>query len=151
MLGDSCHSSKFPQRSQVLEMKPEEQEPVSYRRENPPSHVRGHERFFASDSVSGGFIRNITCLQTQREEKTFVVAQLCLTLCNPMDYSPPGSSVNGLSQARILEWVATSFSRGSSHSRDGTCVSCMQVDSLPPISECFLKTVKQNQEWHQVY
>ena len=132
-------------------MKPEEQEPVSYRRENPPSHVRGHERFFASDSVSGGFIRNITCLQTQREEKTFVVAQLCLTLCNPMDYSPPGSSVNGLSQARILEWVATSFSRGSSHSRDGTCVSCMQVDSLPPISECFLKTVKQNQEWHQVY
>ena len=40
-------------------------------------------------------------------------AQLCLTLCDPMDYSPPGSSVYGISQARILEWVAISFSRGS--------------------------------------
>ena len=37
--------------------------------------------------------------------------QSCLTLCNPMDYSPPGSSVHGLLQARILEWVAMSFSR----------------------------------------
>ena len=41
-------------------------------------------------------------------------AQPCLTLCDPMDYSPPGSSVHGIFQARILEWVATSFSRGSS-------------------------------------
>ena len=37
-------------------------------------------------------------------------AQSCLTLCNPMSYSPPGSSVHGISQARILEWVAISFS-----------------------------------------
>ena len=41
-------------------------------------------------------------------------AQLCPTLFNPMDYSPPGSSVHGIVQARILEWVAISFSRGSS-------------------------------------
>ena len=40
--------------------------------------------------------------------------QLCLTLCTPMDCSPPGSSVHGISQARILEWVAISSSRGSS-------------------------------------
>ena len=37
--------------------------------------------------------------------------QSCLTLCDPMDYSLPGSSVNGISQARILEWVAISSSR----------------------------------------
>ena len=42
------------------------------------------------------------------------VAQLCLTLWDPMDCSPPGSSVHGIFQARILEWVAISFSRGSS-------------------------------------
>ena len=42
-----------------------------------------------------------------------LVAKLCLTLCNPMDCSPPGSSVHGISQARILEWVSIPFSRGS--------------------------------------
>ena len=42
------------------------------------------------------------------------VTQLCLTLCNPMDCSLPGSSVHGIFQARILEWVAMSFSRRSS-------------------------------------
>ena len=40
--------------------------------------------------------------------------QLCLTLCHPVNCSPPGSSVHGISQARILEWVAISSSRGSS-------------------------------------
>ena len=40
--------------------------------------------------------------------------QSCLTLCDPMDCSPPGSSVHGILQARILEWVAMPFSRGSS-------------------------------------
>ena len=53
------------------------------------------------------------------------VAQLCPTLCNPMDCSPPGSSVHGILQARILEWVAISFSRGSSQPRDQTWVSCI--------------------------
>ena len=42
------------------------------------------------------------------------VTQLCLTLCNPMNYSLPGSSVYEISQVRILEWVAISSSRGSS-------------------------------------
>ena len=49
-----------------------------------------------------------------------LVAPSCPTLCNPMDCSPPGSSVHGISQARILEWVAMSFSRGSSPPRDKT-------------------------------
>ena len=48
----------------------------------------------------------------------------CLTLCNPMDYSPPGSSVHGVLQARILEWVVIS-SRGSSQSKDRTRISCL--------------------------
>ena len=49
--------------------------------------------------------------------------QLCGTLCDPMDCSPPGSSVHRILQARILEWVALPFSRGSSLPRDWTCVS----------------------------
>ena len=51
------------------------------------------------------------------------VAQSCLILCYPMDCSPPGSSVHGILQARVLEWVAISFSRGSSRPRDWTHVS----------------------------
>ena len=53
------------------------------------------------------------------------VALLCLTICDPMDCSPRGSSVLGILQARILEWVAISFSRGSSQPRDRTQVSCI--------------------------
>ena len=54
-----------------------------------------------------------------------LVAQLCPTLCDPMDCSPPGSSVHGILQARILEWVAIPFSRGSSQPKDLTQVSCI--------------------------
>ena len=49
--------------------------------------------------------------------------QSCLTLCDLMDRSPADSSVHGILQARLLEWVAISFSRGSSWTRDRTCVS----------------------------
>ena len=55
-------------------------------------------------------------------------AQSCPTLCNTMDCSPPGSSVLEILQARIWEWVAISYSRGSSWPRDQTptsCVSCI--------------------------
>ena len=51
------------------------------------------------------------------------LSQLCPTLCNPMNCSPPGSSVHGILQTRILEWVSISFSKGSSQPRDQTCVS----------------------------
>ena len=54
-----------------------------------------------------------------------VCAQSCLTLCDPMDCSPPGSSVHGILQARILEWVAISSSRGSSGPKDRTSISCV--------------------------
>ena len=47
----------------------------------------------------------------------------CLTLCNPLDYSPPGSSVHGILQARILEWVSRPWSKGSSQPRDWTHIS----------------------------
>jgi len=53
-----------------------------------------------------------------------LVTKSCSTLFNPSDYSPPGSSVHGIFQARILEWVAISFSRRSSWSRDRTWVFC---------------------------
>ena len=59
------------------------------------------------------------------------VAQLCLTLCNPVDCSPPSSSVHGILQARVLEWVAISFSRGSSQPRDRTQVSLIAGRSSP--------------------
>ena len=54
-----------------------------------------------------------------------LVTQFCPTLVDPMDVSPPGSSVNENFQARILEWVAISSSRGSSQPRDPTRVSCI--------------------------
>ena len=68
----------------------------------------------------------------------------CLTLCDPMDCSLPGSSVNEISQARILEWIAIFFSRGSSQPRDRTRisgVSCLiggffTSEPLGPLSFC---------------
>ena len=54
-----------------------------------------------------------------------ICAQLCLTLCDSMDCSLPGSSVHGIFQARILEWVAVSFSRGPSWPRNRTHIICI--------------------------
>ena len=63
------------------------------------------------------------------QEESFVVvvlvSQSCPSLWDPTDCSPPGSSVHGILQARILEWVAIPFSRESSLPRDGTWVSCI--------------------------
>ena len=53
------------------------------------------------------------------------LAQSCLTLCDPMHYSLPGSSVHGILQARILEWVAMPYCRGTSQPRNQTRVSCI--------------------------
>ena len=57
------------------------------------------------------------------KESESEVAQSCPILCDPMDCSLPGSSVHGIFKARVLEWVAISFSRGSSQPRDQTQVS----------------------------
>ena len=59
--------------------------------------------------------------------RSCLVVQSCLTLCDPRDYSLPGSSVHGIFQARILELVAISSSRESSQPRDGTHISCAIV------------------------
>ena len=59
-----------------------------------------------------------------------VCARLCSAFCDPVDCSPPGSSVHGILQARPLEWVAISYSRGSSWPRDQTCVSCTARQGL---------------------
>ena len=80
-------------------------------------------------SLQAGFLNSIeyllkcVCLKTSLLTKHFKrlkvkVTQLCLTPCDPMDYSLPGSSVHWIFQAWILEWVAIPFSRGSSQSRD---------------------------------
>ena len=58
------------------------------------------------------------------------VAQSCSFLCDPMDYSPPDSYVHAILQARILEWIAVPFSRGSSQPRDPTRFPTLQVGSL---------------------
>ena len=60
-----------------------------------------------------------------------LVAQLCLTFCDPMDCSPPVSSVRGILQARILEWVAIPFSRGSSRPGIELGSSALRADSWP--------------------
>ena len=59
----------------------------------------------------------------QRKGKESEVVQSCPTLCDPMDCSLPGSSVHGIFQAIVLEWIAISFSRGSPRPRDGNWVS----------------------------
>ena len=67
-------------------------------------------------------------------EMKVLVAPSCLTLCHPPpDCSPSGSSAHGILQARVLEWVAISFPRGSFWPRDGTPVSCIadRLNSLP--------------------
>ena len=67
------------------------------------------------------------------------VAQSCLTLCDPIDCSIPGSSVHGIFQAIVLEWTAISFSRGSSQPRAQTWVSCI-------VDRCF--TIWATREVH---
>ena len=69
---------------------------------------------FAGDVI---FLNHLCC--------ACLVTQSRPTLCNSMDCSPPGSSVHGILQARILEWVANPFSRESSQLRDQTRVSCI--------------------------
>ena len=70
--------------------------------------------------------QNLTPIDTRLCIVFMLVALLCPTLYNPMDCSPPGSSVQGILQARILECVTSPFSRGSSWTRDQSQVSCIE-------------------------
>ena len=72
-----------------------------------------------SPALAGGFLFTAPPTAAAAAESL----QLCLTLCDPMDYSLSGSSVHGIFQARVLEWIAISFSRGSSLPRNQTQVS----------------------------
>ena len=90
-----------------------------------------HSRFL-SDNLSHSFPeyfpRDSLCKYFLQVSKyipaCMVLLQSCLILCGPMECSPPGSSVHGTLQARILEWITIPFSRGSSQPRDHTWVSC---------------------------
>ena len=70
------------------------------------------------------------------------LAQLCPTLCDPMDYSLPGSSVHGIFQARVLEWVAISFFRVSSRPRNRTQVSHI-------VGRCFTIWATREVQWRR--
>ena len=72
--------------------------------------------------IAGRFFTNKPPRTPLKESE---VSQSCPTLCDPVDCRLPGSSIHGIFQARILEWVAISFSRGSSQPRDRTEVSCI--------------------------
>ena len=82
------------------------------------------------------------CMKVKRESE---VAQSCLTLCDPMDCSLPGSTIHGIFQARVLEWAAISFSRGSSQHRDQIHVSCT-ADSLVQFSRSLVFNSLRPQE-----
>ena len=80
-------------------------------------------------------------LPNSPEWKKSEVAQSCQTLCNPMDCSLSGSSVYGIFQARVLEWIAISFSRGSSQPRNRIWFPAFQADALasePPGNASFI-------------
>ena len=89
---------------------------------------------------------------------TLLLLFSCVWLyCDLMDCSPPGSSVHGISQARILEWVTISFSRGSSKSRDQTHISCIGKYILyhwatrdPPTYDITVERLPKlrNQHWY---
>ena len=87
------------------------------------------------------FMVDVPCLCM----RVFSVTQLCPTLCNPLYCSLPGSAVHGILQARMLEWVAIPFSRGSSQPRDQTrvsCVSCIGRQILYPLSYLGIHSVR---------
>ena len=94
---------------------------------------------FNKESLTWNFLTWVLKELLDQKERLCMcwVTHSCLTLCHPMDCSLPASSVHGIFQPRLLEWVSMSYSRGSSQPRDWTrisCVSCTgrQVDSVPP-------------------
>ena len=91
------------------------------------------------------YIYNGMLLSHEKWKWNRSVSQPCPTICNSMDCSPPGSSVHGIFQARVLEWVATSFSRGSSWLRDRTWVSCIAGRHFYRLSHQGNSVIKKNE------
>ena len=81
------------------------------------------------NTIHNSWVQNMHSIKLKQTDKMLwnevLVTQSCLTLCNPMDCSPPGSAVHGILQERILEWVAIPFSREFSWHRVRTWVSCL--------------------------
>ena len=88
------------------------------------------------------------CILSQEWSVLSLVAQSCPTLCNPMDCNLPGSSIHGILQARILEWVAMPSSRASSQPRDWTQVSCITDGSFTVWEQVRAHTHPHAQEWY---
>ena len=93
--------------------------------ENVQLKIYGNQMFFTQllllKDASSYFAVFLPCFELRLFDIVFVFCIKCeseVTLCDPVDCSPPGSSVQGILQARVLEWVAISFSRGSSQPRD---------------------------------
>ena len=117
---------------------------------NPTIHKKDHYNRIKLDSLQSckdglTYVDQSMWYTTLIKEKTKTVwlSQCLLSYsvesdsCDPMDCNPPGSSVHGISQARMLEWVAIPFSRGSSQPRDWThvsCVSCISRQIILPLS-----------------
>ena len=80
------------------------------------------------------------------QECSSACAQSCLSLCNPTDCSPPSFSVHGILQARILEWVASSSSRGSFQPRDQT-----RISASPTLADRFLTTEPPGKPFKYIY
>ena len=133
----------------LLPTTPGPQPPVpaarKHRAEGEPAVPTMNSRFWGDGACSLGDLTHVhthahTCSTSRNNcisavsgvmKVTVLVAPSCLTLCRSMDCSPPGSSVHGILQARTLEWVAISFSRGSSGSRDHTWGSCIAGRFFP--------------------
>ena len=98
------------------------------------SHQGSPYWLIATNNCMAGFLAYIwLCVCALRS-----VAQSCLTLCGPMGCSPPGSIVHEIFQARILQWVAISYSRGSSKPRDWTQVSCVSCIGRQILYHCII-------------
>ena len=96
-----------------------------------PKQEKGYPLQYSSlENSMDGIVHGVTKSQIQLSNFHFhfsvnIVTQSCLTLCSPMGYRLPGSSVHGIFHVRILEWVAISSSRGSSWPRNWIHVSCI--------------------------
>ena len=93
--------------------------------------MRSYNPHFAGEKMRQRWVKCCKAIHPVRGLKWSEVTQLCLILCDPMNYSLPRSSVRGIFQARILEWFAISFSRGSFQPMDRTWVSCI-------VGRCFI-------------
>ena len=98
----------------------------------PSGGVEGSAAAAAQVSISKGQMANAPVVQSLATLLKVLATQPCPTLCSPMDYSPPGSSVHGVLQARILQWLPFPSPGGLPDPGIEPRSSALQADSLPP-------------------